>query len=107
MSSTRLTTRAPHVAMPRTDRTSLIVFFSLAYGMSWTVWGSTLAQQNELIDWAIPAQPFGFLAVTAAAIISTSAFGGRAALRALRSRLVLWRVPMRWYVAAVALPALP
>lgn len=33
-------------------------------------------------------------------------FGGRAALRALRARLVLWRVPVRWYVAAVALPAL-
>jgi hypothetical protein len=26
-------------AMPRKDRRALIVFFALAYGLSWAVWG--------------------------------------------------------------------
>jgi membrane protease YdiL (CAAX protease family) len=107
--STIQTGRA-HVArrtMPRKDRNALIVFFALAYGLSWAVWGSTIAQQGGLIDRAVPAQPFGFLAVTVAAVVATAVFGGRPALRAFGSRLVLWRVPVRWYVAAVVLPALP
>lgn len=91
----------------RSDRTALIVFFALAYGLSWAVWGSVLARQNGLINWAIPAEPFVFLAVSLAAVVTTLLFGGRAALRALGSRLVLWRVPPRWYVAALALPVLP
>ena len=107
--STIQTGSAPvaRLAMPRKNRSTLIVFFALAYGLSWAVWGSTLAQARGLIDWAVPAQPFGFLAVTVAAIVATSFFGGREALRALGTRLVLWRVPVQWYVAAVALPALP
>ena len=95
------------LAMPRKDRSALIVFFALAYGLSWAVWGSALAHQDGLIDGAVPTEPFGFLAVTVAAVVATASFGGRAALRALGARLVLWRVPVRWYVAAVALPALP
>jgi membrane protease YdiL (CAAX protease family) len=94
-------------AMPRKDRSALIVFFALAYGLSWAVWGSALAHQHGLIDWAVPAEPFGFLAVTVAAVVATAFFGGRPALRAFGARLVLWRVPVRWYVAAIALPALP
>jgi membrane protease YdiL (CAAX protease family) len=85
----------------------LMVFFALAYGLSWTVWGSTLARDAELIDWAVPAEPFGFLAVSVAAVVTTLVFGGRPALRSLGSRLVLWRVPPRWYLVAVALPVLP
>jgi uncharacterized protein len=91
----------------RTDRNALIVFFALAYGLSWSVWGSTLAREAGLTSWAIPAQPFGFLAVSVAAVVTTVAFGGRPALRSLGSRLVLWRVAPRWYVAAVAVPVLP
>jgi membrane protease YdiL (CAAX protease family) len=91
----------------RTDRTALVVFFVLAYGLSWAVWGSALARDAGLLHWSIPAQPFGFLAVSVAAVVATVAFGGRAALRSLGSRLVLWRVAPRWYLAAVALPVLP
>ena len=89
------------------DRTTLILFFSLAYGLSWAVWGSTLARDAGLIGWSVPAEPFGFLAVSVAAVVATLSFGGRAALRSLGSRLVLWRVAPRWYLAAVVLPVLP
>ncbi|HYO39082.1 MAG TPA: CPBP family intramembrane glutamic endopeptidase [Nocardioidaceae bacterium] len=92
---------------PGEHRRSLFVFFAVAYGLSWAVWGSALAQQRGLIDWAVPAEPFGFLAVTVAAVAATACFGGRAALRAFVARLAVWRVPVRWYLAAVALPALP
>ncbi len=104
MTTTPSTLRA---LLARKDRTALIVFFALAYGLSWTIWGTNLAQQADLIEWAIPAQPFGFLAVTVAAVVATAVFGGRPALRSFGSRLVLWRVPVRWYAAAIALPALP
>ena len=93
--------------MLRADRTTLIAFFALAYGLSWVVWGSTLARDAGLIAWAIPAEPFGFLAVSVGAVVATVVFGGRAALRSLGARLVLWRVRSRWYLAAVALPVLP
>jgi membrane protease YdiL (CAAX protease family) len=107
--STVQTGNAPpaRLVVPNKDRRTLIVFFALAYGLSWTVWGTTLAQQAGLIDWSVPAEPFGFLAVTVAAVVTTAFYGGRAALRSFGARLVLWRVPVRWYVAAVALPALP
>ncbi|HEX8488659.1 MAG TPA: CPBP family intramembrane glutamic endopeptidase, partial [Propionibacteriaceae bacterium] len=94
-------------SMQRIDRTTLIVFFALAYGLSWAVWGSTLARDTGVIDWSIPAQPFGFLAVSVAAVVALVIFGGRAALRSLGSRLILWRVAPRWYLAAFALPVLP
>jgi hypothetical protein len=107
--STVQTGNAPpaRLVVPNKDRRTLIVFFALAYGLSWTVWGTTLAQQAGLIDWSVPAEPFGFLAVTVAAVVTTAFYGGRAAPRSFGARLVLWRVPVRWYVAAVALPALP
>ena len=70
-----------------TDRTTLILFFTLAYGLSWAVWGSTLARDAGLIAWSIPPEPFGFLAVSVAAVVATVTFGGRAALRSLGSRL--------------------
>ena len=91
----------------RTDRTALMAFFGLAYGLSWAVWGSTLARDAGLLRWEVPAEPFGFLAVSVAAVVTTVASGGRTALRSLGSRLVRWRIPPRWYVAAVALPVLP
>jgi membrane protease YdiL (CAAX protease family) len=107
--STIQTGSAPsaRLAVPRKDRRTLIVFFALAYGLSWTVWGTTLAQEAGLIDWSVPAEPFGFLAVTVAAVIATSFHGGRTALRSFGRRLILWRVPVRWYAVAIALPALP
>jgi membrane protease YdiL (CAAX protease family) len=99
--------RADHAHIPRSDRRTLVVFFALAYSLSWAVWGSALAEQAGLIDWSVPTEPFAFLAVTVAALASTALFGGRTALRSLGARLVLWRVPVRWYVAAIVLPALP
>ena len=71
------------------------------------MWGSTLARDAGLIGWSVPAEPFGFLAVSVAAVVATVVFGCRAAGRSLGSRLVLWRVAPRWYLAAVALPVLP
>ena len=108
MSTTqRVATPVARIPFRRSDRRALIVFFVLAYGLSWAVWGSTLARDAGLIDWSVPAQPFGFLAVSVAAVAATVVFGGRSALRSLGSRLVLWRVAPRWYLAAVALPVLP
>jgi uncharacterized protein len=108
MSTTHPTAQARRTPNARPVRAApLIVFFALAYGLSWAVWGSVLAEQKSLMGWAIPAEPFVFLAVTVAAVVTTLVFGGPAALRALGSRLVLWRVPVRWYVAAVILPVLP
>jgi membrane protease YdiL (CAAX protease family) len=108
MSTTRSSvTPVARRSTQRSDRAALIVFFSLAYGLSWAVWGSTLARDAGLVGWSVPAQPFGFLAVSVAAVVATVVLGGRAALRSLGSRLVLWRVAPRWYLAAVALPVLP
>ena len=100
-------TSVAHSSTRRSDRKALILFFVLAYGLSWSVWGSTLARDAGLIAWSVPAEPFGFLAVSVAAVVTAVAIGGRLGLRSLGSRLVLWRVAPQWYLAAIMLPVLP
>lgn len=42
---------------------------------------------------------------TIAALLVTARVGGRADVRALLSRLTIWRVPLHWWIGALLLPA--
>jgi uncharacterized protein len=44
----------------------------------------------------------GFLGPMLAAVVLTAVEDGRAGLRDLVSRMARWRVPLRWYAAALA-----
>lgn len=91
--------------MLRSNRAALAAFFTLTFLVSWLVWGTQLAYEHGLLAWQLP-QPFAFLAVSISAV-TVAAFAGRSALRDLFRRFLIWRVPVRWYLAALVLPSLP
>ena len=81
-------------------RHPLIVFFVLAYAVTWVVWipralGVQVGVVGQLWTW-MPA-----LAALAAAALT----GGRAAVVDLGSRLVRWRVAWPWYAVVIVGPA--
>jgi membrane protease YdiL (CAAX protease family) len=95
-------------------RYPLVCFFVMAYAFTWIVtspwtFGATGA---GLLPVDLSVQASGLLLAagilagpTLAAIIMTAATEGRAGVRRLLGRLVLWRVGVRWYLfALVAVP---
>jgi uncharacterized protein len=81
-------------------RHPLIVFFVLAYVLTWVVWlpralGVQVGIVGQLSTW-MPA---------VAAFVAAALTGGRAAVRDLGRRLVRWRVPWPWYLVVLAGPA--
>jgi membrane protease YdiL (CAAX protease family) len=79
-------------------RYSLIVFFVLAFALSWYPWMLALIRGR-----ASGPNPLGPLV---AAIIVTAIASGRSGLREFFSRLVRWRIGFKWYVVTFATPVL-
>jgi uncharacterized protein len=77
-------------------RRRLALFFGLAFVLSWCVWPLTLLNPDSS-----PMVPFGpALAAVAVAFLC----GGKEGLLRLVRQLARWRVSVRWYLAALALP---
>jgi hypothetical protein len=74
----------------------LIAFFVLAYLLTW--WIYPLLRFSPLLG--IP----GLFGPALAAIIMAAVTGGKSGVKHLLSRVVLWRVGVRWYVIALGLP---
>jgi uncharacterized protein len=74
----------------------LIAFFVLAYLLTW--WIYPLLRLSPLLG------IFGLFGPALAAIIMAAVTGGKSEVKALLSRVVLWRVAVRWYVIALGLP---
>ena len=74
----------------------LIAFFVLAYLLTW--WTYPLLKFSPLLG--IP----GLFGPALAAIIMAAVTDGKSGVKALLSRVVLWRVGLRWYVIALGLP---
>jgi membrane protease YdiL (CAAX protease family) len=77
-------------------RHPLIAFFVLAYLLTW--WTYPLLKFSPLLG--IP----GLFGPAFAAIIMAAVTDGKSGVKALLSRVVLWRVGLRWYVIALGLP---
>ena len=67
----------------------VLVFFVLAYALSWG---------------AVPFDSFFAPGALIAALVVVSLTEGVAGLKALGSRLIRWRVGLRWYILAIAVP---
>src|SRR5215218_6303247 len=77
-------------------RRPLLMFFVLAFGLSWG---------NAVLTAASPSFPFLFpYGPLLAALLVASATTGRAGLKDLASRCLRWRVGLRWYAAAGLTP---
>jgi membrane protease YdiL (CAAX protease family) len=74
----------------------LIAFFILAYLLTW--WIYPLLKFSPLLG------IFGLFGPALAAIIMAAVTEGKAGVKALLSRVVLWRVGLPWYVIALGLP---
>jgi membrane protease YdiL (CAAX protease family) len=95
--------RTASVAAPgRVDR-PLLGFFAAAYLLPWAVWWSQIADERGWTTWHLPGgiALWTLVPVTVTAVAVT---GGRAGLADLGRRLVRWRVPGRWWAAAIGLP---
>jgi uncharacterized protein len=77
-------------------RHPLIAFFVLAYLLTW--WTYPLLTFSPLLG--IP----GLFGPALAAMIMAAVTDGKSGVKALLSRVVLWRVGLRWYVIALGLP---
>jgi len=74
----------------------LIAFFVLAYLLTW--WIYPLLKFSPLLG------IFGLFGPALAAIIMAAVTAGKAGVKALLHRVVLWRVGLPWYVIALGLP---
>src|SRR5215216_4270837 len=89
-------------------RHPLSFFFLIAFAFSWIAWAPWVLSEEGagLLPFSSPllapvALPIGiFLGPTLAAFIMTGVTEGRAGLRRLLRRIVLWRVELRWYLFA-------
>lgn len=83
----------------------LIVFFLLAYAISWLIWSPMwLPYFGVNIKPVLPYQHgFGGLGPMLSAFITTAIFYKKAGLQALWRRLFQWR-PLRWTLVALLLP---
>jgi CAAX protease family protein len=88
----------------------LVAFFVMAYAFSWVVWSPwVLGEEGAgLLPINISQTASGYLNAAAilagptlAAFIMTATTEGRAGVRRLLGRLVLWRVGLRWYLFAL------
>jgi CAAX protease family protein len=77
-------------------RHPLIVFFVLAYLLTW--WIYPLLKFSPLLG------IFGLFGPALAAIIMAAVTGGKPGVKALLSRVVRWRVGLPWYLIALGLP---
>jgi membrane protease YdiL (CAAX protease family) len=93
---------------PRGDRATLVAFLLLAFGLSWAVWLPAAAASRGLLAWEGPSWLSGLLGAfgpTLAALLVTTVAAGRAGLRGLLGRLLIWHVGLRWYAFALLWPA--
>jgi membrane protease YdiL (CAAX protease family) len=100
----------------RSDRPGLLArhpltaFFVMAYAFSWIVWSPWVLGQDGagLLPVRIDPGVVGYLNAAAilagptlAGLIMAAATDGRAGVRRILGRLVLWRVGVHWYVVAL------
>ena len=96
------------------QRYPLLTFIALAFGLPWLFEIPDTLGSWGLIPFRIPTTGVGIVVAilvgaygpTWAALIVTAATRGKAGIRTLLRRLLVWRVSIGWYAVALFLPAL-
>jgi membrane protease YdiL (CAAX protease family) len=85
-------------------------FFVLAFALTWLLQVPAVAAKWGFLPGGpepyLPLAALGVLGPAIAASVLTAREGGRPALRALYARLLLWRVPLRYYLVGLVVPGL-
>jgi membrane protease YdiL (CAAX protease family) len=97
-------------------RHPLVSFFVMAFAFSWIVWSPWVLSEDGLglLPYKLGDAASGLLNAaaillgpTVSAFIMTATTEGRAGIRRLLRRIVLWRVGLRWYLFAfIGVPAI-
>jgi membrane protease YdiL (CAAX protease family) len=69
----------------------------------WLIWGTRIAEAHGSLTWHLP-MGLALWSMWPLLTLALLATGGRPALAELWSRLLRWRVPLRWYVLALLVP---
>ena len=87
----------------RLDVKAVVVFFVLAYVLSWS-WAVPLAAAQLVVRRGVgwPTHLPALLGPAIAAVVVTVWTMGRPGVRDLLARLARWRVPLRWWLVAVS-----
>lgn len=91
---------------PWIKKYSLVIFFILAYAVTWTIQIPLALSMRGLIDTQIPMviHYLGAFGPLIAAFIVIALTEGKAGIRTLTSRWFKWRVELRYYAFAVLAP---
>jgi len=88
-------------------RYPVTAFFVLAYAVTWSVWVPRALVSEGHLDSGLLVTLGGFWTYgpAVAAVLAAALWNGRAGLRELGSRLIRWRVGVRWYALVLVGPA--
>lgn len=75
-------------------------YLSVAFGLSWSVWTAMALGGSVVIPGGSTTHFPGLFGPMIAAFVITAIADGHSGLRDLVSRMVRWRVPLRWYAFA-------
>ena len=93
----------PDVVTRTSSNGAIGVLLLATFALPWLVWTSKIAQAHGLIGWHLP-QGVALWTLTPSLLVAVLVVGGRPALRDLVARLVRWRVAVRSYLLALAVP---
>ena len=91
-------------ARQRTRGAFPFTYFVVAFAFTWTCWWLAVLDERGLIALPVPLVTLGAFGPLIAAVAVTAHESGRAGLRALLSRVLLWRVAPTWYAVALLGP---
>ena len=92
---------------------ALLAYLGLTFGLTWPLMVAEVLGSWGVIPFRLSLAGAGLLLIlptaygpTIAALIITGIISGKAGIRALLGRLLIWRVGWQWYGAALLLPAI-
>jgi hypothetical protein len=87
------------------NKSRILVFMALAYGISWICWLPIVKfiplNLSESPIFVILLLVIGIYSPTISAILGSAIIGGRPAVKDLIKKYILWRVSIVWYIAAI------
>lgn len=83
----------------------LVWFFVLAYAITWVALLPAILGDGTLTPLAVAGYVVGAFGPSVAALVVVYRTAGRTGVRRLLGRLTVWRVPLRWWLVALFLPA--
>ncbi len=83
------------------------IFFALTYAASWMLWAPLVVFRGDLPGALVfLLLVLGSLVPSAMGILFVAVLHGKAGVRTLLGRLLMWRVGLRWYLVVLAVPLL-